>query len=283
MVLEIIELSAFSTDDEDLAQKVIKHFGIIIFVHKSNQNDKQKLPFLIIPTQERETEEFFLEQLSDVQYGSFKNGRIFVKFTLKMEKKRKRGEFFKESNLMLIFQSAFEEKLIEILSYKVKVLPDSTRPRILDEESILEKTFLRESSEITLKYQDLNKYYEKQRSSMRDQIMMSLYANFMTPHVSLKKKEILSKLREEEFRNLPKFVKTHSEFATLDFWISDSVTYTINHQCNLNRHLQAKKKCKNFGLKKCSRCRVARYCNTDCQNEDWKYHASECQRWGEFN
>ena len=268
MVVEIIELTSFLTDDEDVAQKLTQHFGIIIFVHKLNQREKQKLPFLIIPTQEKVTEEFHLNQLSKVQCGSIKNGLSFIKFTLNIQK----GQ---ESNLMLIVQPVFETKFMEIWS---KVLPNSKRPRIIDEEKLKsDQTFLRKSSEISARYEDLARDYGKQISSMRDQMMMSLYANFMTPHVSLKKKELLSKLREGEFRNLPNFVKTHSEFTTLDFWISDSVVYTINHQCNL----QARKKCKNFGLKKCSRCRVARYCNTECQKEDWKYHAEECQRWGE--
>merc|ERR1712150_27848 len=143
-----------------------------------------------------------------------------------------------ESNLMLIVPPIFETKFMEIWS---KVFPNSKKPRVIDEEKLKsEQTFLRKSSEISARYEALARDYGIQISSMRDQMMMSLYANFMTPHVSLKKKELLSKLREEEFRNLPNFVKTHSEFTTLDFWISDSVVYTINHQCNL----QARKKCK---------------------------------------
>ena len=271
MVVEIIELTYFLTDDEDVAQKLIKHFGIIIFVHKTNQRDKLQLPFLIIPTQEKETEEYFLDQLSNVQSGSLRNGLSFIKFTFKIPQ----GQCSKESNLMLILQPAFETKFMEIWS---KVLPYSKRPQIIDEGKLKsEHTFLGKASEITDKFEELTKYYGKQISSVRDQTMMSLYANFMTQNVSLEKKELLTKLREEEFKNLPKFIKTHSEFTTLDFWISDSVLYSINHQCNL----QARKKCRNFGLKKCSRCRVARYCNSDCQAEDWKTHAAECQRWGE--
>ena len=271
MVVEVIEINYFLTDDEDVAQKLIKHFGIIIFVHKINQRQNSKLPFLIIPTQEKETEEFFLDQLSKVQCGSIKNGLSFIKFTLKIQQ----GQCLKESNLMLIVQPAFETKFMEVWT---KILPNSKKPRTLDEEKLKsEQTFLSKASVISNRFEDLTEYYGKQISSMRDQMMLSLYANFMTQHVSLKKKELLTKLREEEFRNLPKFIKIHSEFTTLDFWISDSVTYTINHQCNL----QARKKCKNFGLKKCSRCRVARYCNSNCQTEDWKSHAAECQRWGE--
>ena len=271
MVVEVIEINYFLTDDEDVAQKLIKHFGIIIFVHKINQRQNSKLPFLIIPTQEKETEEFFLDQLSKVQCGSIKNGLSFIKFTLKIQQ----GQCLKESNLMLIVQPAFETKFMEVWT---KILPNSKKPRTLDEEKLKsEQTFLSKASVISNRFEDLTEYYGKQISSMRDQMMLSLYANFMTQHVSLKKKELLTKLREEEFRNLPKFIKIHSEFTTLDFWISDSVTYTINHQCNL----QARKKCKNFGLKKCSRCRVARYCNSNCQAEDWKSHAAECQRWGE--
>ena len=276
MVLEIFELTTFHTDDEDLAQKLIPHFGIIIFVHKSNQGGKQQLPFLIIPTQKKETQEFFLDQLSKVYCGGgFLNnigGLPFIKFTLKIQQ----GLSLKESNVFLMLKPEFVERFLEIWP---KVLPNSKRPRtkITSEELKSEPAILRKATEISKRYKVLTQLYEKNNRvstiSKRNLMMMSIYANFMTPNASLKKKRLLSKLREEEFRNLPKFVKTHSEFTTLYSSIIDSLSYISIHQCNL----QKRKKCNNYGLKKCSRCRVARYCNTDCQNEDWKYHAEECQ------
>ena len=179
MVVEVIEIDNFLTDDKDVAQKLIKHFGIIIFVHKINQRQNSKLPFLIIPTQEKETEEFFLDQLSKVQCGSIKNGLSFIKFTLKIQQ----GQCLKESNLMLIVQPAFETKFMEVWT---KILPNSKKPRILDEEKFKsEQTFLSKAFDISDEFKDLTEYYGKQISSMRDQIMLSLYANFMTQHVSL--------------------------------------------------------------------------------------------------
>jgi hypothetical protein len=31
-------------------------------------------------------------------------------------------------------------------------------------------------------------------------------------------------------------------------------------------------------LKKCSRCKMARYCSTECQGLDWKKHKPFCSR-----
>ena len=269
MVLEIFELTSFYTDDEDVFQKVTPHFGIIIFVHKSNQGGKQKLPFLIIPTQKKETQDFFLDQLSKVHCGFKDNisGLPFIKFTFKIQQ----GKSLKESNLLLVVEHG---KFLEIWS---KVLPHSKRPRIKISKGELKSrlAILRKANEISKIYEDLTQFYnEKTGATIRNQMMYSIYANFMTAHASLNKKQLLSKLREEEFTNLPKFVKTHSEISPLSVLIMDSYLYTYRHRCNLH-------KCKNFGLKKCSRCRFARYCNTDCQNEDWKYHAKVCQRVGE--
>ena len=225
MVLEIFKVTTVMTDDDDLAQKVTPHFGIIIFVHKSNQGGKQKIPFLIIPTQKKEREEFFLEQLSKVDCGFLmkennenEKGLPFIKFTLK-------GLSLKESNLIFLFEKPeFVMKFAEIWS---EVLPHSKRPRtkITDEESRLLEMIVIKADEISTRYDDLSRFYQEKMSSKRDLMMMSLYANFMIPRVSLKKKELLSKL-EEEFRNLPKFVKTHSEFTTLGTWIGESIIYT---------------------------------------------------------
>lgn len=32
------------------------------------------------------------------------------------------------------------------------------------------------------------------------------------------------------------------------------------------------------GLKKCSRCKIAKYCSKECQREDWKRHREECNK-----
>ena len=270
MVVEIFELTTFLLDDEDVARKITPHFGIMILVHKLNQRGKQKIPFMIIPTQEKETEEFFLDQLSKVQCGSYDSDLSFINFSFKIQM----GQSFKEFSLMLIMEPDFEKKFMEIWP---EVLPNSMKPSILDNELKSEQTFQRKASEISVRFEDMAEFYEEKICEKVEIMMMSLYANFMTPHVSLKKKELMFKLREEEFRKLPQFVKTNSQFTGLDEWIIDSFVYTRRHRCNL----QKRKKCNKFGLKKCSQCRVARYCNTDCQNKDWKYHAAECQSWGE--
>ena len=265
MVVEVIEISSYMTDEEEIAGRIYKHVGIVIFVHKSKQ--REKLPFMIIPTQEKKSEEFFREQLTKVQCGSTKDGFSFVKLTLR--------HALKEIELMLIVKPTFETKFMEVWR---KLLPNSKRPQKIDEERLKSNsTFFRKASEISLSYEKLANHYGKQISSMEDQVMMSLYANFMSQHFTLKKKDLMIKLRRDEFRNMPNFIKTYSENATLDFWISNSIKYTIDHQCNL----QSKKKCTNYGLKKCSGCRVARYCNIECQTEDWTSHAEECQRWGD--
>ncbi|KAL1674369.1 hypothetical protein EV122DRAFT_282100 [Schizophyllum commune] len=32
-------------------------------------------------------------------------------------------------------------------------------------------------------------------------------------------------------------------------------------------------------LSRCSKCKVARYCNTECQKEDWEMHKQSCKLW----
>ena len=61
MVLEIFEVDTVMTDDDDLAQKVTPHFGIIIFVHKSIQGGKQKKVTILDYTnpKQRNTRVFF--------------------------------------------------------------------------------------------------------------------------------------------------------------------------------------------------------------------------------
>ena len=113
---------------------------------------------------------------------------------------------------MLIIKPDFEKKFMEIWP---EVLPNSMKPSILDNELKSEQTFQRKASEISVRFEDMAEFYEEKICEKVEIMMMSLYANFMTPHVSLKKKELMFKLREEEFRKLPLFVKTNSQFTGL--------------------------------------------------------------------
>ena len=166
MVVEIFELTTFLLDDEDVARKITPHFGIIILVHKLNQRGKQKIPFMIIPTQEKETEEFFLDQLSKVQCGSYDSDLSFIKFIFKIQM----GQSFKEFSLVLIIKPDFEKKFMEIWP---EVLPNSMKPSILDNELKSEQTFQRKASEISVRFEDRAEFYEE-KICEKVEIMMSL-------------------------------------------------------------------------------------------------------------
>ena len=158
MVVEIFELTTFLTDDEDVARKITPHFGIIILVHKLNQRGKQKIPFMIIPTQEKETEE--------VQCGSYDSDLSFIKFIFKIQM----GQSFKEFSLVLIIKPDFEKKFMEIWP---EVLPNSMKPSILDNELKSEQTFQRKASEISVRFEDMAEFYEE-KICEKVEIMMSL-------------------------------------------------------------------------------------------------------------
>ena len=96
---------------------------------------------------------------------------------------------------------------------------------------------------------------------------LQLYANFITRYPIVTRKEAKMLIRDME--NVPKFLKlSWSSPAPMLFTVT---TFILTHVCeNL--------KCEKLSLLVCDDCRVAHYCDEECQEADWGRHQNICEK-----
>ena len=272
MAILVFEVQNLISDDEDFCNEIMKHYGVIIFGYKSQHltqqknQKKKKVPFLYIPTQDLTTKHLYPEQLSKVEYGSIGTGGNYIKFTFF---KRPHDE---EMSLMIILSSFYMTKFIEKCT---KILPHSKKPQLISEKTLKSQPFFAKAMSMFSKY-EAKIEASRNVAKLMDSWKITLYANYMSEHYEIKKpvKKVKQLLRDDA----PKFISSYCPASGHEFWLAILNQFIADHRCNL----QLRGRCRGFSLQKCCRCRVARYCSTQCQLQDWTQHSSgQCDYWRE--
>ena len=96
---------------------------------------------------------------------------------------------------------------------------------------------------------------------------LQLYTDFITKYPTTTRKEAKKIIRAIE--NVPKFLKwSWTSPAPMLFTVT---TFILTHVCeNL--------KCEKLSLLACDDCRVAHYCDEECQEADWGRHQNICEK-----
>ncbi|KAF9007114.1 hypothetical protein BDQ17DRAFT_1302547 [Cyathus striatus] len=79
-------------------------------------------------------------------------------------------------------------------------------------------------------------------------------------------------------------------YLTQDLWMKSDVWNWANNNPDVKKFILKKcsrKECQNVEVlvaefKRCSACHLVYYCNTNCQNRDWKNHKPECKKYKEY-
>ena len=270
-MVEVFQTFSMLTDDQNLGLKILSNYNVVFFVNKSKQ---KRLPFMCIPLRNMLTEEIFADEVQKVEYCASENGENFLKFSLKTDSNR--------MCLKLVISKRLVSRFMAIWS---DFLPLKKKPSSLDVDRRSYRTDLVMDRMIT---QMQKEAFIK--SNERNCVRYSLYANFMREQVPLKKKEIIKKLKEEECKNLPKFISTYSDQSNHRFWLGEAVKYAVDHNCNNDgtdklmfgiwSEQDKENRCDGYSLLKCVRCKLARYCSVRCQNEHFALHsAQQCDDW----
>ena len=274
-MVEVFQTFLMLTDNQNLGLKIVNNYNVVFFVNKSKQ---KRLPFLCIPLRSMQTEEIFTDEVQKIEYGACDNGENFLKFSLKIESKR--------MCLKLVMPSRLVSKFMEIWS---DFLPLKKKPSSIDADRRNYRTDL--VMDLMLSQMQKEGFI---KSNERNCIRYSLYANYMKEQISLKKKEITKKLKEEECKNLPRFIATYSDQSNHRFWLGEAVKYAVDHNCNNDGTNKSdygiwseqdnENRCDGYSLFKCVRCKLARYCSVRCQNEHYALHsAQQCDDWKNRN
>ena len=266
MAIKIFDFNTLISDNEEFFKKTIKHYGVIVLGHRW----KKKLPLFYIPTQDLTTEHIFLEQLTKVEYGKIfqdkedQDGQ-FIRFRLKYK-----GQ---EISLMMTMNEASQKRFID------EMMPwcRGYMRHLPFQELLAQKSLMYKLCDMREKYED---EFEESRNvaNVADSWKMMLYANFMSKHSDVKRKDLVKTVKQRLNDNAPQFIKTFCPESNCEFWSSILTGFIIDHRCNL----QLQGKCSGYSLKKCSLCLVARYCSKHCQVADFKEHSkNQCQYWKE--
>ena len=96
---------------------------------------------------------------------------------------------------------------------------------------------------------------------------LQLYTNFITKYPTVTKRKAKKLIRSIE--NIPQFLKPS--------WNSPSpMLYTIT--TFMLTHVCENQKCDKLSHLVCDDCRVAHYCDQECQEADWKRHQNICEK-----
>lgn len=126
---------------------------------------------------------------------------------------------------------------------------------------------------------ELVNYWKKQnkliwKNKDFDWIGLQYYSNYLQPYAKFTNKNPMS---EKEFKkfvrnidNFPKFVR-----KTLG-WTCTMNLYRVTASF-MQAHICAKRNCGGFSFVACSNCKIAHYCNKECQEKDFKDHKKACE------
>merc|ERR1719342_1064539 len=85
-----------------------------------------------------------------------------------------------------------------------------------------------------------------------------------------------SGLDKLSLKTLIKSGDSHDAFVIVDAHRSNCIDNIIVIVLFLSSHACSKPGCDGFSYMKCGKCRVAHYCNGDCQVNDWENHQKDC-------
>ena len=277
-----VSVNVFLVEDVYLNDNRLQHLGVLIF------HNAHGCKSLLVPQEgSNEPLTFNFPNNGDISASEKEMGQFFyheehVAFGYIYMKKKEVMVFTAFLNSNLEISEAFLEgkHLIEF----ARQLPTKKQPNVSKNSKEFKK-FVSSFKSIWPKryFQDQLKLrsYDRGCKDLREiysdlghqKAFYQAYVNFVLAHPAMDTKKGKKFIRE--IGNIPKFLKETLRYASC-LWIYRMVAEY------LEMHICCKKGCGGFSFLKCSRCRIAHYCNEDCQNSDFEEkHDYKCNDYKE--
>ena len=128
------------------------------------------------------------------------------------------------------------------------------------------------STELVNYWKEQNKLVRKSKDF--DWKGLQYYSKYLQPYAKFTNKQPMSEKEFKKFMrgvdNFPKFVRDKLG------WTRTRDLYEVAASF-MQAHICAKRDCGGFSFGACSNCKIAHYCNKECQEEDFKEHKHVCE------
>ena len=271
-------------DDAFLNQERFNHSGAVICY-----TEKDGTPTVMVPGNPEKSVKTihldFVDGSPDRGIEESPEGHTRIKINVKSC----RFFMFQESTFGFVLREGDKTKLFSLFLAPVSTHDDTERPEVAFRKffSGLNKQIFETGSSKKMRTflvkkgggsTELGNYWKEQnnlvlKSKNFDWNRLQHYSAFLQPYAKFTDKMPLS---EKEFKQFIRQIKKFPPFVmeTLG-WKNTMTLYNVT-AFFMQDHICNKRNCGGFSFVACSNCKIAHYCNKDCQEKDFAKHKKVC-------
>ena len=279
-----VSVDVFLVEDVYLNDNRLEHLGVIIF------HNAHGCKSLLVPQEgSNEPLTFNFPNNGDLKASDRELGQFFYN-----EEHAAFGYIYMQKKEVMVFTAFHDNKclvpnsepyvkgkhLVEI----AKQLPTKKLPNVSKNskefkkfvssfKSVWPKRYFQDQLKLRSYHQECKELREIHSDLGHHKYFYQAYVNFVLSHPAMKSKKSKKFIRRID--NIPKFLQETLRYDSFH-WIYRMVAEY------LEVHICFKQGCGGFSFLKCTRCRIAHYCNEDCQKSDFKgRHDYKCNEYKE--